>query len=235
VRESIKLKSIILLISIFFAQHAYAQECVVLLHGYLRSSKCMQPIAEILNDKGYKVQNISYHSTSFSIPTISREHIAPKINHTDCKKIHFIGHSMGGIITRHYLSENKLPNLGNVILIATPNSGSELVSSLANNPTFEWTLMGPAVRELSVGSELLRNIPESYYNVGIITASKSINPVTSIFLLDGLDDGTLTIESMKLPTMTDIINLEATHTRVLTHPDIGDRIENFLKYNRFNK
>lgn len=195
----------------------------------------MQPIADILNAKGYKIQNISYPSTSFSISTISRDYVAPKIEHTNCEKIHFIGHSMGGIVTRHYLSENKLPNLGNVILITTPNGGSELVSSLANNRSFEWTLIGSAVRELSIGSELLNSIPETYYNVGIITASKSINPVTSIFLLDGLDDGTLTIESMKLPNMTDIINLDSTHTRVLIHPDIGDRIENFLKYDRFIK
>ena len=229
------LKSIILLLVLFCAQNLFAQEYVVLLHGYLRNAKCMQHIAEILDAKGYKVQNLSYPSTDYSIQTISREHVAPKIDHTDCEKIHFIGHSMGGIVTRHYLSENKLPNLGNVILIAAPNNGSELVSSLENNPALSWTLIGPAVRELAPNSALLRNMPAPHYRAGIITASKSINPVTSIFFLEGPDDGTLTTESMKLKNMADIINLNATHTMVLTHPDIGTKIESFLKYGRFVK
>ena len=229
------LKSIILLLLLFFSGSALAQECVVLLHGYLRSSKCMQPIADILDAKGYRIQNISYPSTDYSIQTLSREHVAPQIDHTDCEKIHFIGHSMGGIVTRHYLSENKLSNLGNVILIAAPNGGSALVASIENNPALAWTLIGPAARELSPGSKLLLELPSPDYKTGIITASKSINPITSIFLLDGANDGTLTIESMRLHNMTDIINLEATHTMVLMHPDIGEHIENFLKYGRFVK
>jgi triacylglycerol lipase len=229
------LRSIIVLLALCFAESASAQECVVLLHGYLRSNKCMQPIADILDAKGYRIQNISYPSTDYSIQTLSRDHVAPQIDSTNCDKIHFIGHSMGGIVTRHYLSENKLSNLGNVILIATPNGGSELVSSIEDNPTLAWTLIGPAARELAPGSKLLLALPSPSYNTGIITASKSINPITSIFLLDGANDGTLTIESMKLDNMTDIINLEATHTMVLTHPDIGTHIENFLKYGRFIK
>ncbi len=225
----------LMLLSIFLASNACAQECVVLLHGYLRNSKCMHPVAEILESKGYKVQNISYPSTDYSIQTLSREHVAPQIDHSNCDKMHFIGHSMGGIIVRHYLSENKPTNLGNVILIAAPNGGSDLVASIEDNPVFAWALIGPAARELSPGSKLLQELPLPDYNAGIITASKSINPITSIFLLDGKNDGTLTVESMKLQNMKDIVNLEATHTLVLLHPDIGMHIENFLKNGRFVK
>ena len=195
----------------------------------------MQPIENTLEANGYRVQNISYPSTDYSIQTLSREYIAPKIDNTNCAKIHFIGHSMGGIITRHYLSENKLSNLGNVILITTPNNGSELVASIENNPAFAWTLIGPATRELVPESKLLQALPSPDYNTGIITASKSINPVTSIFLLEGANDGTLTIESMKLRNTKDTINLETTHTMVLTHPDIGIQIESFLKNGEFIK
>ena len=207
----------------------------MLLHGYLRNSKCMQPVADTLDAKGYKVQNLSYPSTDYPIETLSREHIAPKIDNSNCDKIHFIGHSMGGIVLRHYLSENKPSNLGNVVLIAVPNGGSELVASIEDNPVFAWTLIGPAARELSTGSKLLQALPLPDYNIGIITASKSINPVTSIFLLDGANDGTLTVESMKLKNMKDIVNLEATHTMVLLHPEIGNQIDSFLKKGEFVK
>ena len=227
------MKKYILLLSLFCAEAAYAQECVVLLHGYLRNSKCMQPIADILDLSGYKIQNISYPSTDYSIQTLSRDHVAPQIDNSNCEKIHFIGHSMGGIVARQYLADNKPHNLGNVILIAAPNNGSELIASLEDNPALAWTLIGPAARDLSPKSQFLHELPLPYYNTGIITANKSINPITSIFLFNSPNDGTLTVESMKIHNMTDIINLEATHTMVLLHPDIGWQIESFLKYGKF--
>lgn len=228
-------RSLIFILAMLFSQASWGQECVVLLHGYLRSNKCMSFLEEKLGDAGYKVQNLSYPSTKYSISTLSREHVGPRIEHADCDKIHFVGHSMGGIVLRHYLSENKLENLGHVVLITAPNGGSELVNSIQNNEALSWVLMGPAVHEIAVNSEFLKSLPLPYYNVGIITASKSLNPITSLFILDGGDDGTLTIESMKLQNMTDIINLSATHTMVISHPEISTQVESFLKKGRFIK
>ena len=193
----------------------------------------MKPVEEILVASGYKVQNISYPSTEYSIAEISRNHVAPKISTESCDKIHFIGHSMGGIVARHYLSENHPDNLGNVILITTPNGGSDLVSEVEESDALGWTLVGPAVKELGVGSELLKNLPKPYYKTGIVTASKSINPFTSLFLLDGPNDGTLTVESMKLKDMHDTVNIPSSHTLVLTHPDLKGHIESFLRNGQF--
>lgn len=229
------IKKIIVIFLLFLTQSAYAQECVVLLHGYLRNSKCMNPIEIELIAKGYNVQNISYPSTDYSIEILSKEHIAPKIDHKSCDKIHFVGHSMGGIIIRHYLASNKIDNLGHVVLITTPNGGSTLVSDIDSNKAFAWAMLGEAVRQLAPESELLKNLPAPQYNVGIITASKSINPFTSIFMLEGPNDGTLTVESMKIPNAKDIIDFERNHTTVLLHPEISDQIDHFLKNGRFIK
>lgn len=226
---------LVFILTLLFSMPIMADECVVLLHGYLRSSGCMNFLESKLESAGYKVQNLSYPSTKYSISTLSREHVGPKIDHTLCDKIHFVGHSMGGIIVRHYLSENKLPNLGHVVLITAPNNGSELVTSIQNNKSLSWVLMGPAVHDIAVGSEFFKTLPLPDYNVGIITADKSMNPITSMFILEGMDDGTLTIESMKLPNMKDIVNLPSTHTLVLSHPEISTQVESFLKEGRFIK
>jgi len=42
------------------------------------------------------------------------------------QRIHIVGHSMGGLIIRVFLSRNNIWNLGRCVLIATPNQGSDL-------------------------------------------------------------------------------------------------------------
>lgn len=231
--QKLRFTLLLTLLTVFCA-NAHSKECVVLLHGYLRNAKCMKPIESYLLKAGYDIQNISYPSTDHSISKISSEYIAPQIDNSNCEKIHFIGHSMGGIIVRYYLSSNKPANLGKVVLITTPNSGSELVESIYNHPSVKWILIGPAVRELMPGSPLLKTLPMPDYEVGIITANKSINPITSI-LFNGPSDGTLSVDSMKLENMSDIIDINSTHTMVLIHPDTHKQISNFLKYGKFIK
>lgn len=46
-------------------------------------------------------------------------------------RIHFVGHSMGGLIIRLFLSRNRIENIGRCVMIATPNRGSELVNAIA--------------------------------------------------------------------------------------------------------
>lgn len=229
------MRLIILAILLISSQITYAQECVVLLHGYFKNNNCMYPIEKKLSEMGYKISNISYPSTEYSIDVLAKEHVAPHIKNMECDKIHFIGHSMGGILIRHYLANNLLPNLGEVIFIAVPNQGSELVSQASNSEYLSWMLLGPAVKEIGHESEFMINLPLPHYQAGVIAATKSSNPITSLFMLEGIDDGILTYESMKIPNMKDIVEIESNHNQVLYHPKLFDNIINFLKTGKFIK
>jgi triacylglycerol lipase len=211
---------------------SFAQECVVLLHGYRRTSKCLLPLETILTSAGYVVQNITYPTTKYSIETITKEYVAPQIQNISCEKIHFIGHSMGGIVIRKYLSEYRQDNLGKVILIASPNNGSELVSTVYKVP---WAsrILGPAVMDLARGSEFIHTLPKPYYRVGIITASSSRNPIISLLLDKGKNDGLVSVSSMLLDNEDDVVDINTTHNRILIDPLLGRYVQNFLKYGLF--
>jgi len=81
--------------------HPMTREPVVLLHGLARTSRSMADLEKALSNEGYPVLNIDYPSRKFQIPELARivrAEIASKT--ADAEKVHFVTHSMGGIILR---------------------------------------------------------------------------------------------------------------------------------------
>ena len=131
-----------------------SNEIVILLHGLNRTHRSFSKMEEVLTGKGYTVININYPSQQFSIENLVNDYVAPIIS--ACKtqssaKIHFVTHSMGGILLRYYLRHHTIENLGNVVMLGPPNQGSEVVDKLKNIPGFK-LLNGPAGQQLGTTS-----------------------------------------------------------------------------------
>ena len=134
---------------------ADSRECVVLLHGLNRSWRAMKPMAESLQLAGYSTANVDYPSQSGPIEEIAP--VAVGLGLEECRAsgaetIHFVTHSLGGILLRYEHKRSPIKDLGRVVMLGPPNQGSELIDKTVDWPGFD-SLSGAAGRQLGTGDD----------------------------------------------------------------------------------
>jgi pimeloyl-ACP methyl ester carboxylesterase len=188
------------------------QELVVLLHGILRSSRCMRKIEKKLQQAGYATLNLDYPSMKHEIHQLA-DQLAEQINDAAKvhQKIHFVGHSMGGLLIRSFLHDYKVENMGRVVMIGTPNHGSEVADYLHKFWLYE-TLYGPAGQQLITDQSIINWWHDTIdYELGIIAGDMSLLG-GGWWFITGDNDGMVSVESTKLDGMKDHITVPCLHS-----------------------
>lgn len=211
-------------------------EPVVVLHGILRTNKAMYKIAKRISDAGYDVYNFSYPSRDYTLEELA-EYIDERIQENglyEKEKVNIVAHSLGGLIVRSYLNLKPMDNVGNVVMICTPNKGSQIADGVRNSGLFK-KIFGKAGQQLITdqqGMSCLSGIV--YYDLGIIAGTKSFNPIFSS-LLPGKDDGIVAVEHTKLEGMKDHITIPSLHGAILRRKDTAEQTIHFLQNSEFKR
>lgn len=208
-----------------------------MLHGLARSSTSFFIMETALESIGYDVVNMDYPSTKADIESLTDTSIPVAIALCkNAKKIHFVTHSMGGILVRYYLKNTpeKPENLGHVVMLGPPNKGSSIVDKLGDLPGYElWN----GIAGTQLGTEAT-SVPNSLgpagFSLGVIAGNKSISPVFSR-LLEGEDDGKVSVESTRVAGMSDHIVLPVTHTFMMNSPAVFMQVAHFLREGKFKR
>jgi pimeloyl-ACP methyl ester carboxylesterase len=190
-----------------------------------------------IGQSGFATLNLGYRSRSKPLQHLASD-IHPPIARfaaTIDGPIHFVGHSMGGLLARVYLATYRPLRLGRVVMLGVPNQGSEVADLLRRYALFR-AYYGPAGLQLLTRLDAtLRALQPIDYPLGIIAGNRTIDPISSTFVLPKPNDGKVSVASTKLEGMADHIVVPASHPMlVLKAAPIAQTIA-FLRDGRFER
>ena len=189
------------------------QDGVVLLHGISRTALSFRKMQAALEAAGFATLNIDYPSRRHALEALA-EHIRPAVALFAAGiegQLHFACHSMGGLLARVTISRYRPERLGRVVMLGTPNGGSEIADRLKNVSLYRaW--FGPAGAQLGTRRDASTNalFPVVDYPVGVIAGNRSVYPTASLFLPKP-HDGRVSVENTKLDGMADHIVIGTSH------------------------
>jgi pimeloyl-ACP methyl ester carboxylesterase len=215
--------------------NAALADCVVLLHGLARSAGSMDKMASVLIASGYDVVNVDYPSTEHTVQYLADTSIDSGLSRcAEGATVHFVTHSLGGILVRQYLSRREIPGLGRVVMLGPPNQGSEVVDALGDVPGFE-LINGVAGTQLGTGeASVPRQLGPANFDVGIIAGTRSINLILSA-IIPGSDDGKVSVENARLEGMNDFITLPVSHPFLMKDDEVIRQIIYYLRHGEFDR
>ena len=150
------------------------------------------------------------------------------------RTVHFVTHSMGGILLKNYLQDHEIPNLGRIVMLAPPVYGSEVPDKLGAFKLYQW-INGPAGNQLGTGTNSLPlRLKEPGTELGVIAGDRSINPILSL-LIPGPDDGKVSVARVRPAGAADFLRLHVTHACMMRNRQVIEQTKTFLENGAFYK
>jgi len=211
------------------------QDRVILIHGLGRSPLSLTRLQWALERAGYQVTNLRYPSHGGDVEHLAEEYLHKAVvsqNPGAPGKIHFVTHSLGGIILREYLARHIVTNLGRVVMLAPPNHGSELADHLRKN----WLgriILGPAGCEMGTSAtDLPARLGPAQFQAGVI-ASDGPGIPWNCLVCRGPSDGIVSVQSAKLEGMADFLVVHGSHTLIMWRGEVVRQALGFLEDGHF--
>ena len=209
---------------------------VVLLHGIGCTSRTMRKLERSLQQAGLFTLNLTYASRKKLLELLAEDiHSAiAEFADTIPGRLHFVGHSMGGLLARVYVANHRPSRLGRVVMLGTPNGGSEVADLLQRLRLYR-SFYGPAGLQLTTEpDDTVALLPPVDYAVGIVAGTRAVDPIAWRFVLPRPNDGRVSVARSKLDGMADHIAIKATHTGLPYHPVAISQTITFLAEGRFD-
>lgn len=208
---------------------------VILLHGFGGLPIQLVPLSRRLKQAGFTPSTIGYPSWRWPLDRIV-SHLQDRIATDDERPLHFVSHSMGGLVLRALLTRRRPASLGQVVMLGTPHGGSELADLLFN------LRLNRAI--LNQSGDLLRvtrppamqamlGTPD--YPLGLIAGNRSLLPWLPDLIFRAAHDGKVSVAATQLDGATDHLVMPVAHTAMLYDSKVAKQVIHFLRTGRFER
>ena len=207
---------------------------VVLLHGFMSSPLSMRRLGRTLRSAGFGAHIPWYPSWSAPLDVIAEriaEALARRAVGTS-RPVHFVGHSMGGLIARAVIDRLQPARIGRVVMIGTPNGGSELADFCAARPLLR-PILGRAEPALVTRRDhpAIASLAPPHYPVGVIAGDRPLPGMLRI--VPPPHDGKVTVAATHLEGEADHIILPVSHVLMPFDHRVGRQTRAFLEQGSF--
>lgn len=205
------------------------KETVVLLHGIWMNSLVMRVLGERLRKCGFEVCYFSYSSLRLS-PEKNADRLQQQVESIDSDIIHFVGHSLGGLVLLHLFHKYPLQKPGRVLLLGSPVHGSHIANRLKH------TSIGSRILGKSIDHGLLGDAPKwkAPRDLGMIAGTVGFGIGLLFGKMPETNDGAVTLSETRMQGITQYIECKTTHTGLLFSTKVADLSCAFLKSGQFS-
>jgi pimeloyl-ACP methyl ester carboxylesterase len=201
---------------------------VILVHGLWVGPWAMVVLAKKLQAAGFTVRRFGYPSTAGQLDRHARR-LLEFSGRSDADQLHFVSHSLGGLVTLHMLNQdNGLPP-GRAVLLGSPLDGSVVARRSSRVPGGE-KLFGEIRAALQSGYGALPAGRET----GMIAGTKSFGLGMFVGGLGKPGDGTVAVDETRTTGLKDHLLMPVTHTGMLYSREVANQAAHFLKTGGFD-
>jgi pimeloyl-ACP methyl ester carboxylesterase len=185
----------------------------------------------LARDSGMKTHAFHYRSVAGSMSDIAAR-LAQFARSLPAERVHFVGHSLGGLVIYRTLEHvTDLPP-GRVVFLGTPAVASRAALGVAERLASAAKILGRCVAE-----ELLTEQSRRWQidrQLGIVAGTRPVGLGQFFAPLDGDNDGTVAVSEARLPGATDFITVPVGHMGLVLSARVARQTCTFLKEGHFS-
>lgn len=201
---------------------------VVLLHGLWMNRYAMLPLARRLARAGFVPHSLTYRSFACGLPDhVAR--VARLVASIGAPRVHFVAHSMGGVVTAAYLAQARAGVADRVVLLGSPVAGCHAGRTLAGH--------GALGAALGASIDVWRNhcgctLPKDV-TAGAIAGVGRVGVGRFFVALPEPNDGVVMVSETRVPGLADHLVLPVSHSVMLVDRTVARETVHFLHHGRF--
>ncbi|WON74241.1 alpha/beta fold hydrolase [Nitrosospira sp. Is2] len=206
-------------------------DTIVLVHGLWMGSWVMSAM-------GMRLRRCGFHTAFFSYPSMSNSLsrnaliLSRFVAGLAASRIHFVGHSLGGLLILQMLAEFPEPRVGRVILAGSPYGACSVGTKLSRRGPGRH-ILGRSMLQWLNQAGAMHTTPDHPYELGVIAGCRSLGAGRLIARLPEPNDGVVTVEETRIRNARDEIVLNVSHSQMLVSAEVARQVCSFLRQGHF--